>query len=359
MKRCTRCILPDSYPGLEFDSEGVCSRCRSFTRPAEPAGEQDLKKAVSPYKGSGEKYDCIVAFSGGRDSTYILWHAVKKLGLHVLALNTDNGYMPEHTKRNIARTTELLGADLRIEKYSSLERTFPRMLRAWMRKPSAATVGMLCTGCSSGRRLKLPGVAQKYRIPLMLVGGGEPEQSFAESLLASERLTFTRSQMVWGFVREAARNPWLLESSFAIIGEFGMRYLEKPLLKLMGTRYPEKKVFPYHYIGWNEKTIVETITQELKWEKGDLCGTSWRSDCLIAPLKNYIYGSILGFHKVDELLAGMTRTNQISRETALERLPEESWVNPEYLDSFLRNHGTTLKKLDEAIQAARGRKEPG
>ena len=128
-----------------------------------------------------------------------------------------------------------------------------------------------------------------------------------------------------------------------------MRYMEKRFLRLMRIRYPEKKIFPYSYLGWHEKTIMDTITTDLDWHRGDMCGTPWRSDCLVAPLKNYIYGRMLGFHKVDELLAGMVRMGQIERKAALERLPEESWVNPDYLDSFLRDQGSSLEELDRAI----------
>jgi hypothetical protein len=33
MKRCTRCILPETFPGIEFDDEGVCQYCRHMPPP--------------------------------------------------------------------------------------------------------------------------------------------------------------------------------------------------------------------------------------------------------------------------------------------------------------------------------------
>jgi hypothetical protein len=352
LNRCSRCILPDGYPGIDFDSDGVCSLCRSFEPGPSPVGESALSDTVSPYTGSGEKYDSIVAFSGGRDSSFILWYAVKRLGLRTLALFTDNGYAPAHTHRNLRRTSDILKVDLHIESYSSLKKTFPGMLRAWIRRPSAATVSLLCTGCSYGRRLKLPVTAQKYRIPLMIVGGGEPELSFAETLLASGIPNPSRKDLLKGFLEEVQANPYLLLSpgrSSTILKEFALRYLERRILRLLGIEYPKRKLFPYSYLGWNEKIIMDTITNELGWEKGEMCGTSWRSDCLIAPLKNYIYGNLLGFHKVNELLAGMVRIGQIDRETAMLRLPEESAIDPAFLDSFLRENGVSLAELDKAI----------
>jgi hypothetical protein len=352
MKRCTNCILPDSYPGIGFDREGTCSVCTGHRPENPPPGTQALEEAISPFRSSGSRYDCIVALSGGRDSTFILWYAVKELGLKALAVFTDNGLTPAHTMRNLDRTCRMLGVDLVKRKYSTLLRSFPGMLKAWIKKPSPATVGLFCTGCAYGRRLRLPLIAQKNRIPLMLVGGGEPENSFAELLAIQGQGAITKKKLLQGFGREFGKNPRLLLSPTraSVMGlEFSMRYLETPLLKLLGISYPKAKVFPYRYIGWNEKMIMDTITAELGWEQGDMCGTPWRSDCLVAPLKNYVYGKMLGFHKVDELLSGMIRIGQIDRKTALDRLVLESQVYPTYLDPFLKSVGTSLSELDRSI----------
>jgi hypothetical protein len=45
----------------------------------------------------------------------------------------------------------------------------------------------------------------------------------------------------------------------------------------------------------------------------------------------------------------MVRIGQIDRETAMLRLPEESAIDPAFLDSFLRENGVSLAELDKAI----------
>ena len=32
LRYCTRCVMPDSKPDLQFDEEGVCSACRAYER---------------------------------------------------------------------------------------------------------------------------------------------------------------------------------------------------------------------------------------------------------------------------------------------------------------------------------------
>ena len=43
MKRCTRCILPETFPGIRFDEKGVCNYCTSY-HPIKVLGETKLKK---------------------------------------------------------------------------------------------------------------------------------------------------------------------------------------------------------------------------------------------------------------------------------------------------------------------------
>ena len=32
MKYCTKCVMPDTRPGITFNSEGVCSGCQSYEK---------------------------------------------------------------------------------------------------------------------------------------------------------------------------------------------------------------------------------------------------------------------------------------------------------------------------------------
>ena len=70
MKRCSRCLLPETYPNIRYNEEGVCNYCLSYT-PVEYKGEEKLEELLGFYRDRGVKYDydCVVGVSGGRDST--------------------------------------------------------------------------------------------------------------------------------------------------------------------------------------------------------------------------------------------------------------------------------------------------
>ena len=64
------------HPFIEFDSAGVCNCCRTHV-PHELKGRDALERALAPYRSRDGSPDCIIAFSGGRDSSYGL-HLLKK-----------------------------------------------------------------------------------------------------------------------------------------------------------------------------------------------------------------------------------------------------------------------------------------
>ena len=78
MKRCTRCVLPENYPRIGFSEAGVCNYCLTH-RKWEYKEKEELDKFLEPFRNKGERYDCIVGISGGRDSSYALYYLVTDL----------------------------------------------------------------------------------------------------------------------------------------------------------------------------------------------------------------------------------------------------------------------------------------
>ncbi len=118
LRICTRCVSDTTIPGIQFDEQGVCKFCKMQEQlekqyPQGAAGQEMLNKIVEKIKASGKnkRYDCIVGTSGGRDSTYTLYLAVK-LGLRPLAVHFDNGWNSEIAVSNIKNATNRLDVDL-------------------------------------------------------------------------------------------------------------------------------------------------------------------------------------------------------------------------------------------------------
>lgn len=87
VRYCTRCLMPDTRPRIVFDEQGVCNACHTADEKdtidwGNRAGEfRETVERMRPHEGA---YDCVVPWSGGKDSTYIAHRLKFEFGLNPL-----------------------------------------------------------------------------------------------------------------------------------------------------------------------------------------------------------------------------------------------------------------------------------
>jgi N-acetyl sugar amidotransferase len=84
---CRNCLMPNSRPRIEFDGNGVCNACRNSERKNHidwDARRAEFLRLVEPYRGNAGRYDCVVPWSGGKDSSAIAWKLKFEFGLNPL-----------------------------------------------------------------------------------------------------------------------------------------------------------------------------------------------------------------------------------------------------------------------------------
>ena len=89
MQYCKICISCDTRPNLVLDGEGVCNACRNHALKKVidwESRESEFRTLAENARGKTRGYDCLIAVSGGKDST---WQTVKCLeyGLTPLAFS--------------------------------------------------------------------------------------------------------------------------------------------------------------------------------------------------------------------------------------------------------------------------------
>ena len=109
----------------------------------------------------------------------------------------------------------------------------------------------------------------------------------------------------------------------------------------------------YEYIRWEEAEILRVIGQELNWRKPDWWPTTWRSDCKIHFIKEYLYKATLGFTKQDDLLSGLIRQGMITRDDALRRLTHDNEIPAEVISKVLAEHDLDMSQIDSALRRYR------
>ena len=110
IKRCAKCVLPETFPYINFNENNICNYCENSNN-IKRKGERKFISIIDKYKKSNNLPDCIVPFSGGRDSSYGLYYLKNKLGLNPISYTYDWGMVTDLARRNIARMCGALGVE--------------------------------------------------------------------------------------------------------------------------------------------------------------------------------------------------------------------------------------------------------
>jgi len=312
MLRCTRCVLPETFPGICFDAEGVCNYCRR----ALSAEQREARRArlrrrfeelVEEVHGHGD-YECLMSWSGGKDSTYTLALLKEEFGLRVLAFTFDNGFVSPRAFQNMRKVGETLGVDHIILKprFDLLRRIFVASMQPDFYSVKARErASNICTSCMSlakGMGLRL---ALERNIPLLAYGWSPGQLPLSSALF---RLTPSMARAMI----QAATAP--LRS---VVGDALAPYF--PTEETL-TRPLPYNVSPLAFLTYDEAQIYRRI-RELGWEAPEDTDPN-STNCLLNVLANEVHQAQAGYHPYVLELAQLVREGYLSREKALRRLSE-------------------------------------
>ena len=117
MKYCTKCVMPDTRPGITFNKDGICSACQSYERRKLINWNErwkEFEKICDKYRGmNGNGYDCAIAVSGGKDSHYQVYLMKEVMKMNPILFSVeDNFKMTEAGKHNIQNISEEFGCNI-------------------------------------------------------------------------------------------------------------------------------------------------------------------------------------------------------------------------------------------------------
>lgn len=166
MRYCVECVLSPEVPGVVLDEAGVCNVCAEYAENREAydayfKAPGDFHRSLGG-SASGAEYDCLLLYSGGKDSTYVLYDLVDR-GHRVLAYTFDNGYISPQCFDNIRAVCASLGVTSVIGSLPkrSMDRIFSVSLQ------STATV---CWGCFRSLTSLGSDVARHHGIRAIVTG---------------------------------------------------------------------------------------------------------------------------------------------------------------------------------------------
>jgi hypothetical protein len=301
---CVRCILPESFPGIEFDAAGVCSYCTSDSeRVITDRGFLQAAVADATAGGVSRSYDALALFSGGKDSSLALKVAVRDLGLRVLAFTLDNGFLSAGVTANMRCVLDRLAVDhLMFRPPAGTMHPLYRVSMGLDFGPD--TVKYSTAGCGSCISMVLASglrLAAGHDIPL-LVGGWTPGQ-FGLTPLAP--LSFLTDVIGRHFAPLSAASASLAD----VLAQWNRPAREREPIGLINPLYTRR---------YSEAETVSELA-ELGWkapEDTDSCSTNCRLNAylIVEHIEKHHY------HPYVYELAHHVRIGSMSRAEALEKI---------------------------------------
>jgi len=354
LKRCTKCILPETFPGITFDQHGVCNYCRDYKK-IRVKDSDALEKFVAPYRSASDEPDCIVGFSGGRDSSYMLHYVKKILIMNPIAFTYDWGMVTDLARRNQARVCGKLGVEqVIISADIAKKREYIRQnIEAWLKRPDLGMVPLLMAGDKqfyyyahqireqTGAKLIFNGgnAFEKTEFKLGFCGIQEGDTSEKGILTGISRLNKVKLPLY--YAKQYLLNPAYINSSFF---DTLRAYYSSYLL-------PDAYVYFFQYIPWDEKEIVSLLRREYGWEVATDTNATWRIGDGTAAFYDYIYYTVAGFSEFDTFRSNQIREGLMTREEALRLVNEENIPRYESLEWYAKTVGFDLEEVLDVIHS--------
>jgi N-acetyl sugar amidotransferase len=328
--RCTRCLLPETADEVTFDAQGVCSVCRNqdIKQQIDWASKKDqLGELIEQYRGSGS-YDCIVPFSGAKDSTFTLWYLVTQYNLKPLVVSWDHGFYRPNLLRNRERTLQKLGVDFL--SFTPNKKVVKKLMLESLRRK-----GDFCWHCHSGV-FAFP-MQMAVRFGVGLVFWGEPNAEY-QSFYSYDDIEEVDERRFNRYVNLGIT----AEDMVGMIDGLTERDLEPfiyPKLRdLMKLNY--RSVCLGSFVPWDVRRQTEIIKTELGWEGDVVEGIPPEYDyekieCGMQGVRDYLKFIKRGMGRTNHLVNIDIRNDRLAREDGERMQAEYDGKRPASLDVLL------------------------
>lgn len=310
-------------PAITFNEQGVCSHCLDFDNKQavfkklqDPGNLQALVQSLKE-KNKNKPYDCLVGVSGGIDSSYVLYKAVKEWQLRVLAVHVDAGWNSEVAVNNIQKLVSKLGVKLHtvVIDWNEMKDLHLSFLKAGVPNQDIPQDHAFFGG--------LYKFALQHGVRDLLSGHNEA----TESVLPKS----------WGY------NPMDGTHIGDIHKNFGKRKLRSfPLVKwyqsliLYPKIYGFKIHYPLNYFDYSKDEAKKELQELFHWK--DYGGKHYESR-FTKFFQSYYLPTRFGFDKRKAHLSSLVLSGKLSRDEARQELQK-----PLYEDNQLREDKEYIAK---------------
>ncbi len=332
--RCARCVMPETQETIVFDENGVCSTCRNIDIKHEKidwqSKKKDFLKLLDQYRGK-YAYDCIVPFSGGKDSVYATYSLVRDYGLRPLVVSYDHHMIRPKTVQNRERVFKRIGVDF--FSYRTNWHLVTKLMRVGLERK-----GDIYWYQHSGIFASPMHMAVKFGVPLVI--WGEPSSEYTSYYNYDE-------------VEEVDETRFNMFINLGITAQDMVGFLDDKnitLRDLQFHKYPDKKdlqaikcrsICLGSYQPWDVKKQVAIIKKEVGWEGDVVEGVPpeynyEKVEDMLQGVQDYLKYIKRGYGRMSHLASIDIRNGRLTREKAMEMLDKWEGLRPASLDILLK-----------------------
>lgn len=312
MKLCAKCVLPETFPGISYDENGICNHCQTYK------GADHEVSQKSRYRAKFEKlwnerkrdgtYDGLMCYSGGKDSSYTMALMAENYDARILAITVDNGFVSPTAVRNIRAVTESVGVDHVFIKprFDVLARIFTACAEKPIFPPkSLERASTICTSCMAIVKFTTLQIAIEKKIPFMIFGWSPGQAPISSSVFKNNPSMIRKMQ-------ESLKEP--LEG---VVGDEISPYFLREEHFAMSDHFPHN-INPLAFFPYDESAILQRIA-ELGWEKPDDTDPN-STNCLLNAYGNAVHRKQFGYNPYAFELGKLVREGVMERSDAIARL---------------------------------------
>jgi len=319
LKRCNRCVLPDSFPGIRFNDGGVCNFCQEFKGiehldNKKTEYKEKFETLIKDIKGKNE-LDVLMCYSGGKDSTYTIINLKEKYDLKIIAFTMDNGFLSKQASSNIQTVMKNLDVNHVIIKppFDVLKKIFNTCSKENIFSPkSIERASNICTSCMSIVKFSALRMALEMNIPFIAFGWSPGQAPITSSIMKNNPELIKMMQ-------KAVFNPL-----YTIAGEkIKPFFLEEK--HFSGSFNFPHNISPLAFLEYNEEQVYEKI-QKFGWKAPQDTDAN-STNCLLNSYANTVNKKQFNFHPYVFEQAKLVREGYLNRETALEKINQTDEKN--------------------------------
>lgn len=338
--RCYRCLYPNTKPDIWFDETGLCSACIAYDKRKLIDWDKRREEFIELVcNNRGRTHDCIVACSGGKDSTAQIVKCLE-LGLRPLAVTATTDHLSSLGRRNLDNISNLC---------DHIEVTPHKPTRNKIARFALEEVGDI-SWCEHHLIWSVPArEAVARQIPIVLYGEC-PQNEYGAGPAGSERT----ERLTEGWVHEFGGLLGLRLSDVADISDIESRHLEL-------YRYPSghlQAVWMGNYFDWDGRQNAMTamshgLTATLGNIEGSLFGYE-NLDNLQTGIHDYMRWLKFGYKRADDIASNHIRRGRLSREHGAHfahaaNYDAKTYLGVSWLD-ILANIGVGWTEFEEIVE---------